>query len=203
MSLAGDFFNNAFNFITGSQVKAETPSADVVYIDNRQPPKPTYPKGYSDYTTQIQNAQTLYKKQFGEDLDPAILPALLNAESAFGTNKKSYNPKIGQNAYLGGLTTVAGDEIKRRTGTPADFNSSQGALNAMALTWGFKQHKYNYDPKTDTQTLDATTTAKLKANPAQTYKGYWGGGDGSITPEQANKNFQDSYNIFKDLNNSQ
>lgn len=76
--------------------------------------------------------QSTYKNN--PDLPKGLLESLLMKESSMGYDKKNYNPKIGEYAWLGGITPIAKQELLRR-GFNVDVSTPEGAMDAMAKYW--------------------------------------------------------------------
>lgn len=69
----------------------------------------------------------VYKKY--PKLPKGYMEALLMQESSMGTNPTNYNSQIGESAWLGGLTSVARQDLARK-GIQSDFNTQAGAIQA-------------------------------------------------------------------------
>jgi len=83
---------------------------------------------------------------------PALLASIYAQESSAGTSSKNYNKKIGESAYLLGLTENAKKDLLK-AGKEVDFNSKQGVFNAAADYLALRSKEYAYDKKTNTQTV--------------------------------------------------
>jgi hypothetical protein len=69
-----------------------------------------------------------------------VIEALLMKESTAGYNDKNRNNKIGKYAWLGGLTNISKEELKR-LGYKPDFDTIGGAINSMTKFWNLKSKK--------------------------------------------------------------
>ena len=94
-------------------------------LDTGTQVRSTHPKLKDAITTTYKN---------NPDLPKGLLEALLMKESSMGYDKKSYNPKNGEYAWLGGITPIAKRELLRR-GFDVNVNTPEGAMDAMAKYW--------------------------------------------------------------------
>lgn len=72
------------------------------------------------------------------ELPKGVLEMTLMQESSAGTNRASYNPKIGQYAWLTGFTLIAKQELIRN-GIVPDLDTPEGVLKATADYLSLKQ----------------------------------------------------------------
>lgn len=101
-----------------------------------------------EVTPNLANAIAGVKKP--EGLPKGLIEAILMKESSMGKNKASYNPNIGEYAWLVGFTNVAKKELKRN-GIKVNLDTPKGAIQAAAdyAALSLKKHKnpvdlYNY-----------------------------------------------------------
>jgi len=87
-----------------------------------------------------------------KDLKPGYLESLIMTESTMGQNKKNELKDYGKFGYLVGLTQTAANELIRNK-ISFDANSVQGAIDAAAKYSDLKRTVYDYDQKTDKQTV--------------------------------------------------
>lgn len=85
--------------------------------------------------------QTAYQKY--PQVPKGLLESILQQESSMGTNDASYDPSIGESAWLGGLTKSAKDELMRRTGKEPDFQTQNGAIDSMAQYLSLIKDRHN------------------------------------------------------------
>lgn len=114
----------------------------------------------SGYEKNILAAADFAKKQ-GYEITAPMLRTILSLESSALEDKTNRNPKIGEYAWVAGLTDLAKKDLQKMGFTP-DFNSIQGALNAAAIYAGQRMSVYDYDPKTNTRTLNPITDTYKK-----------------------------------------
>jgi hypothetical protein len=158
---------------------------------------------------QLKGAEEYAKKLTGIEVPRGILPAIYAQESSAGNNDTNYNPKIGESAWLYGLTNNAKQELMTNPKTKTekwDFHTQQGAANAAATYWALRSNIYGYDKKTNTQTLDKTAAEKYKANEGLRYiERYNGLGAKKFGPDELKKvqeNFNTSYGQLKNIDYS-
>lgn len=126
----------------------------------------------------IKKAENYAKEKFGVDIK-GVIPAIYSQESSFGVADTNKNPQIGEEAYRMGLTEAAKKELEK-AGVKTDFNTKQGVMNAAAAFFAIKGNVYDYDKKTDTQTLNERATQEYKDDPAKTYAERYYGGDEDV-----------------------
>ena len=84
---------------------------------------------------------------------PGLIQAILMQESSMGTADANYNPKIGESAWLGGLTNTMKAELVRN-GIKVDANSQKGVINAIADYLTLKSKVTNPGSKVTTSYKD-------------------------------------------------
>jgi hypothetical protein len=111
-------------------------------LDTGTEVRDVHPKLAAEITTTYKN---------NPDLPKGILEALLMKESTMGYDNSQKNTKIGDYAWLGGMTQIAKQELIRNGITP-DLKTKAGTLDAMAKFWLLKSkgdpdpvHTYNED----------------------------------------------------------
>lgn len=106
----------------------------------------------SFYSPQMQEALPWIKAASkANGVAPSLLMSMYAQESSAGTDKASYNPDIGENAWRMGLTADALKNLKDN-GLPHDASTPEGAINAAAAYASLRSKVYDYDSKTDTKT---------------------------------------------------
>lgn len=144
-------------------------SAPVAPVGARAVPKAWQPA--------LEQAYKAYPK-----LPRGILEATLMQESSMGTNPGSYNPKIGESAWLGGMTTGASQALQQK-GRPVELNSQAGTINAMAAYMDMRRegvddkgNKFSYTDPTQLYLNRYKTRAKsalpMSAAAQQAYADY-------------------------------
>lgn len=135
------------------QTQQDFSKVDVTKVDSPQ---------FAKYNPLIAEAARYAKELTGVDVPPYLLAATFHQESTAGMNKTNYNPKIGEYAWMMGMTDSARKTLEQNK-YKVDLNSEQGVFNASALYYANRAKSYNYDPKTDTRTLknDYTTNPAL------------------------------------------
>jgi hypothetical protein len=127
----------------------------------------TLPKNWKPYV------QTAYEKN--PNLPKGILEAILQQESSMGSNDGSYNPEIGESAWLGGFTQAAKDELKRRTNQDPDLHTQNGVVQAMAQYLSLVKDRHN----------DKGEVVNSIEDPVELYNDYYKTTSGhKLTPEQ-------------------
>ncbi len=107
---------------------------------------------------------TTYKNN--PELPKGLLESLLMKESSMGYDKRNYNPKIGEYAWLGGFTPIAKKELIRR-GLNPDLSTKEGVMDAMAKYWLMTADNDtdvvgNYHEKYSSGKLDEKSLAQFK-----------------------------------------
>lgn len=127
-----------------------------------------------EYIPKIKSVEQRLKEQ-GINVPKGLLPAIFMQESSAGTVNTSYNPDIGEKAWTVGLTKGAVSELQKNGFTP-DLSSDEGAFEAAGRYWDLRSKVYDYDPKTDTKTLNPKTELYAQ-DPALAYQERYYGGD--------------------------
>lgn len=155
---------------------------------------------YSAYDNEITNAEALVKKTLGSNLPKGLVKTVLALESAFGTNPASYNPSLGENAWLMGLTADAKKELAARlkgefTVDPSliDTNTIQGAINASALYLALKARVSRGQDATGSKIIDTIVEKQLLSDPTKLYSTKY-----SNRSQAAKQAFQDRYNYIRE-----
>lgn len=115
-------------------------------------------------------------------LPKGILEATTMQESSLGTNPGGYNPKIGESAWLVGMTNDAKKYLQSK-GVPVDLNSQAGAISAMAQYLAARQSGVD----------DKGKPFSYGSNPAKFYVDRYKTRSKSALPldENGQKNFND------------
>jgi hypothetical protein len=95
----------------------------------------TLPKNWAPYV------KTAYEKN--PNLPKGLIQAILQQESSMGSNDASYNPQIGESAWLGGFTQAAKDELKRRTNQDPDLHTQDGVIQSIAQYLSLVKDRHN------------------------------------------------------------
>ena len=137
---------------------------------------------YNAYDSEIANAEKLVQDKLGIQLPKGFIKTILAQESSLGTNSKNYNSKLGENAWLVGLTDVAKKDIANRMKgdfaidpTQTDPNTVQGAINSAALYAGLKMRPSKGQDKEGNKIIDTIIANSMK-DVKNLYKAYNGGG---------------------------
>lgn len=135
----------------------------------------------SNYESNILSSVEKAKKM-GYDVTPSFIKTILSLESSALENKENRNPKIGEYAWIAGLTDQAKQDL-HKIGFKPDLNSLQGALDAAAIYAGQRMSVYDYDPKTNTKTLNPITDV-YKNDPGRFYAERYNAATSSESPER-------------------
>lgn len=137
---------------------------------------------YSAYDKEIAIAEKLVESKLGKPLPRGFLKAIIAQESSFGTNDNKYNKKLGENAWLVGLTDVAKTDIKNRMRgdfaidpSLIDTNTVQGAINSAAIYAGLRMRPIKEMKSDGTRVVDQILAVAMK-DPENLYKAYNGKG---------------------------
>lgn len=155
---------------------------------------------YSAYDNEISNAEGLVKSKLGITLPKGLVKTIIATESGFGTDDRSYNPKLGQNAWLVGLTADAKKELANRLKgdygvDPALINSDtiQGAINSAALYIALKSRVSKGQDSTGSKIIDDVVQKQLLSDPVKLYSTKY-----SNRSKDAQKAFETRYKYIKE-----
>lgn len=155
---------------------------------------------YSAYDNEISTAENLVKSTLGITLPKGLIKTILATESGFGTDDRSYNPKLGENAWLVGLTSDAQKELTTRL--KGDFavdpslvnpDSIQGAINTAALYIALKSRVSKGQDSTGSKIIDDVVHKQLLSDPVKLYSTKY-----SNKSEAAKKAFEIRYKYIRE-----
>lgn len=155
---------------------------------------------YSAYDNEISNAEELVKSKLGITLPKGLIKTIIATESGFGTDDRSYNPKLGKNAWLVGLTDDAKKEITNRLKGEYEIDPTlinpdtiQGAINSAALYIALKSRVSKGQDSTGSKIIDEVVQKQLLSDPVKLYSTKY-----SNRSKDAKKAFEARYNYIKD-----
>lgn len=138
---------------------------------------------YSAYDTEIKSAEELVDNIFGMKLPKDYLKSVLATESSFGNVDNKYNEKIGENAWLMGLTKDAIDKVNNYLDTnnialDADINPDtvQGAINLSAIYSMLRARISAGQDKDGVKKLDTNKTKEHLQNAIKLYNNRYNAG---------------------------
>lgn len=127
------------------------------FPEGYQPPTATTTDGVNLRTVPPQwkgNIESAYNSHPELQKYPGLIEAILMQESSMGVNDRNYNPKLGESAWLGGVTDIMKKELERN-GKTVDTNSQKGVINAIADYLSLKSKVTNPGSKTSSSYKDS------------------------------------------------
>lgn len=147
---------------------------------------------FSKYRPMIEQAAKTASEKTGVEVPPYLLAATFHQESSAGTNKANYNPKIGEQAWLMGMTDTAKKDLEKKY--KIDLNTEQGVFDASALYYADRAKEYSYDPKTNIKTPIKDYTSNQSDWYVSRYHAFPSGED----YDKIKSTFSDKLNYYKD-----
>lgn len=140
---------------------------------------------FQEHLPYIKNAEKYAREELGYDIPHGLLPSIFDKESTAGKNSSQYNPALGESAWMLGMATEGQKRLKE-IGYKGDYISKQGVFNSAVKLLSDKSKVFDYNPKTNTKTINQVATDKYTSDPSSLYsERYYAGKDKKV------------YNVFK------